>query len=53
MFNWENETLTMLNLALTFVVAALIVKDVRLLTRRAHRRVFQTGVGVGRMAHSS
>jgi hypothetical protein len=40
MFNWHSDALDLLNLVVIIVTALLIVKDVRKLNRRYHRRCF-------------
>lgn len=53
MFNWQSETLDLLNLAVVFLTAVLVIKDVRKLHRRYHRKMFGLiGVGEGRMVHN-
>ncbi|UIS24643.1 hypothetical protein S21ZY_081 [Pseudomonas phage ZY21] len=42
MFNWHSETLDVLNLVVILVAALLVIKDVRKLNRRYHRRCFGT-----------
>ncbi|QOC57936.1 hypothetical protein phiK7B1_081 [Pseudomonas phage phiK7B1] len=42
MFNWHSETLDVLNLVVILIAALLVIKDVRKLNRRYHRRCFGT-----------
>ncbi|ATW58017.1 hypothetical protein CNR34_00084 [Pseudomonas phage nickie] len=40
MFNWHSHTLDAINMAVILVTALLVIKDVRLLSRRCHRKTF-------------
>lgn len=40
MFNWHSHTLDVLNMVVILVTALLVIKDVRKLNRRFHRRCF-------------
>lgn len=44
MFNWQSHTLDLLNMAVILITAVLVVKDVRKLNRRFHRKVFSHAV---------
>lgn len=49
MFNWHSHTLDVLNMVVILVTALLVIKDVRKLNRRFHRRCF----GKACMGHDS
>lgn len=47
MFNWHSGTLDALNMAVILLTALMVIKDVRWLSRRCHRKTFATGVRQG------
>lgn len=44
MFNWHSHTLDLLNLGVILLTAVLVIKDIRKLNRRYHRKVFSYAV---------